>query len=56
VFNVGDMLTGFDSLRAMAQTPDHIIPGHDPAVRQRYPFFKDETFDIVALHETPTPS
>ena len=55
VFNVGDMLAGFDTLRALAQTPDHIIPGHDPAVRQRYPFFQDESLDIVALHQLPMP-
>lgn len=51
VFNVGDMLAGFDTLRSLAQTPDHIVPGHDPDVRQRYPFWKDAAHDIVALHQ-----
>ncbi len=36
-FNVGDMMQAFDRLRALAETPDHIVPGHDPIVMQRYP-------------------
>ncbi|MCB4823489.1 N-acyl homoserine lactonase family protein [Roseicella aerolata] len=36
-FHVGDMLEGFDRLRALAPGPRHIIPGHDPLVMQRYP-------------------
>jgi len=55
VFHVGDMLAGFDTLRALAQTPDHIVPGHDPEVRRRYPFWKDAGLDIVSLHEVPAP-
>lgn len=54
VFNVGEMLTGFDTLRSLAQTPDHIVPGHDPDVRKRYPFWNDAALDIVALHHQPT--
>ncbi|MBK1660224.1 N-acyl homoserine lactonase family protein [Paracraurococcus ruber] len=36
-FHVGDMLEGFDRLRALAPTPRHIVPGHDPEVMRRYP-------------------
>lgn len=36
-FHVGEMLEGFDRLRAVAPTPQHIVPGHDPLVMQRYP-------------------
>ncbi|WP_421990488.1 N-acyl homoserine lactonase family protein [Roseococcus sp.] len=36
-FHVGEMLDGFDRLRAAASSPAHIIPGHDPLVMQRYP-------------------
>ncbi|TDH64514.1 N-acyl homoserine lactonase family protein [Dankookia rubra] len=36
-FHVGDMLEGFDQLKRLAPTPQHIIPGHDPLVMQRYP-------------------
>jgi len=37
VFNVGDMLDSFQKLRRLAETPAHIIPGHDPLVLERYP-------------------
>ena len=36
-FHVGEMLEGFDRLLAVAPSPDHIVPGHDPLVMQRYP-------------------
>jgi glyoxylase-like metal-dependent hydrolase (beta-lactamase superfamily II) len=36
-FHVGDMLEGFDRLRALAPSPRHIVPGHDPEVMRRYP-------------------
>lgn len=55
VFNVGDMLEGFDKLRALADSPDHIIPGHDPEVRRRYPAFGAPEIDVYALHEHPIP-
>ena len=31
------MVEGYDKLRALAESPQHIIPGHDPLVMQRYP-------------------
>jgi glyoxylase-like metal-dependent hydrolase (beta-lactamase superfamily II) len=37
VYNVGDMLEGFRTLRQLATSPSHIIPGHDPLVMERYP-------------------
>jgi glyoxylase-like metal-dependent hydrolase (beta-lactamase superfamily II) len=37
VFDVGAMRSGFDTLRRLASTPDHIVPGHDPLVLERYP-------------------
>lgn len=37
VYNVGDMIDGWRRVRALADTADHIIPGHDPAVMERYP-------------------
>ena len=36
VFHVGQMLEGFDKLRASAPSPQHIVPGHDPLVMERY--------------------
>ncbi|MBV9116973.1 MAG: N-acyl homoserine lactonase family protein, partial [Acetobacteraceae bacterium] len=35
--HIGDMLRGYDLLRAAAPSPAHIIPGHDPLVMRRYP-------------------
>lgn len=37
VFNVQEMVDGFGKLRGLAETPEHIIPGHDPLVMSRYP-------------------
>ena len=37
IYNLGDMLHGYERLRAMASTEDHIVPGHDPEVARRYP-------------------
>jgi glyoxylase-like metal-dependent hydrolase (beta-lactamase superfamily II) len=37
VLHVGDMLQGFDTLRAHAPSRQHIVPGHDPDVMRRYP-------------------
>ncbi|HTP60650.1 MAG TPA: N-acyl homoserine lactonase family protein [Burkholderiales bacterium] len=37
VFNVADMVEGYARLRALADSPAHIIPGHDPQVLARYP-------------------
>jgi glyoxylase-like metal-dependent hydrolase (beta-lactamase superfamily II) len=37
VYNVADMVEGYDRLRALAASPGHIIPGHDPLVLARYP-------------------
>ncbi len=55
-FHVGQMLEGFDSLRAQASSPAHIVPGHDPLVMKRYPpASADLTGIAVKLHEPPLP-
>ncbi len=36
-FEIGKMLEAYDSLRALAPSPGHIVPGHDPLVLRRYP-------------------
>ena len=36
-FHVGDTLEGYSRLRAIAPSPDHIVPGHDPLVMRLYP-------------------
>ena len=37
IYNLADMVRGFDALEAQAETPGHIVPGHDPLVLERYP-------------------
>jgi glyoxylase-like metal-dependent hydrolase (beta-lactamase superfamily II) len=37
IFNLGHVLEGYDTLRRLADSPRHIIPGHDPLVMARYP-------------------
>ena len=37
VFNLADMMEGFNKIEELADSPEHIIPGHDPEVLRRYP-------------------
>jgi glyoxylase-like metal-dependent hydrolase (beta-lactamase superfamily II) len=37
VYHLGEMLEGFDTLRRLADSAKHIVPGHDPLVMERYP-------------------
>lgn len=52
-FHVGLMLDGFDRLRALAPSPHHIVPGHDPAVMHRYPAVPGLEGIAVELHRAP---
>jgi glyoxylase-like metal-dependent hydrolase (beta-lactamase superfamily II) len=36
-YNVGEVLEGYETLKKLAPSRTHIIPGHDPAVLDRYP-------------------
>jgi glyoxylase-like metal-dependent hydrolase (beta-lactamase superfamily II) len=36
-YNVGDMIDAFRTVERLADSPDHIIPGHDPLVMRWYP-------------------
>ena len=36
VWSVADMVEGYGKLRALAESPGHVIPGHDPLVLERY--------------------
>ncbi len=37
VWSLADMVEGYRRLSALADSPAHIIPGHDPLVLERYP-------------------
>jgi glyoxylase-like metal-dependent hydrolase (beta-lactamase superfamily II) len=52
-FHVGEMLEGFDRLRAAAESPAHIVPGHDPLVMARYPAPTADLKGVVARLDVP---
>ena len=47
VYDVGEMIEGYATLRRLAASPKHIIPGHDPLVLQRYPAVSPELKGIA---------
>ena len=54
VFNVGEMLEGHRRCHQLAESPDHVVPGHDPLVMARYPAVSKELQGIaVRLDEPP---
>lgn len=54
VYNVADMLEGFQTLRRLATSRNHIVPGHDPMVMDRYPVARPGMEDwIVRLDVDP---
>lgn len=48
VWSVADMVQGYRRLRELAESPEHIIPGHDPLVLERYPAPSPELRGIIA--------
>ncbi len=36
-YNIADTIRGYETLKELASSPGHIIPGHDPLVLARYP-------------------
>lgn len=48
VANVAQMLEGFKTIQRLAETPAHVIPGHDPLVLGRYPAAKRGLEGIAA--------
>ncbi len=46
VFNVGEMIEGYATLRRLADSPGHIVPGHDPLVMARY---REPTAELAGI-------
>jgi glyoxylase-like metal-dependent hydrolase (beta-lactamase superfamily II) len=46
-FNLGDMVNAYCTLRELAESPRHIIPGHDPLVMRYYPAASPELEGIA---------
>jgi hypothetical protein len=45
---VAEVHEGFNSLKRLAISQDHIIPGQDPPVMARYPVAKPDMEDWIA--------
>lgn len=55
VLNLGDMLNGYQTMNQLADSPDHVVPGHDPLVMQYYPAPSPELQGVVVrLDVAPT--
>ena len=53
-YNLGEVLEGYERLKKLATSPDHIVPGHDPLVLARYPAAKPGLEGwVVRLDEGP---
>ena len=52
-FHIGEMLEGFDKLRALAPDESHIVPGHDPLVMKLYPAPSPELEGIAVRLDVP---
>jgi glyoxylase-like metal-dependent hydrolase (beta-lactamase superfamily II) len=48
VYNVGDMVEGWRKAHRLADSPGHVIPGHDPLVLARYPAPSKDLEGVVA--------
>lgn len=54
VYNVGDMIEGYARAYSLADSRNHVIPGHDPDVLRRYPKSKAGLKDwVVRLDADP---
>ncbi|HTA51151.1 MAG TPA: N-acyl homoserine lactonase family protein [Candidatus Acidoferrum sp.] len=54
VYSIAEMLEGFNLLYRLADSPDHIVPGHDPLVMRYYPAVSKELAGIaVRLDAAP---
>ncbi len=51
--DVGDYLDGLQTVRRLASSPRHIIPGHDPLVLEQYPAARSGLSDIVRVDLEP---
>lgn len=51
--NIPDLLEGYDRVRAAADSPQHIVPGHDPEVMKRYPAVSKELEGIAVRLDLP---
>jgi len=56
-YNVAEVLEGYHTIRRLAASDDHVVPGHDPAVIETYPALSPTLAGIaVRLDAAPNPS
>jgi glyoxylase-like metal-dependent hydrolase (beta-lactamase superfamily II) len=53
VFHVGDMVRGFERIRELADSEDHVVPGHDALVMKKYPAPSPQLEGIAVLLDVP---
>ena len=53
VNNLAEMLEGYRTMGKLADSPQHIIPGHDPLVLKRYPLSRNGLAGTVRLDIAP---
>jgi glyoxylase-like metal-dependent hydrolase (beta-lactamase superfamily II) len=53
VVDVEDTLKGYARLKALAASPRHVVPGHDPLVLKRYPALNSQTQGFVHRLDVP---
>jgi len=54
IFEIDKVLAGYDRLKELADTPEHIVAGHDPLVMELYPPVSGDLEGIaVRLDEAP---
>jgi glyoxylase-like metal-dependent hydrolase (beta-lactamase superfamily II) len=51
--DIADVLKGYDRLKALAASPRHVVPGHDPLVLERYPALSSQSQGIVHRLDAP---
>jgi glyoxylase-like metal-dependent hydrolase (beta-lactamase superfamily II) len=47
VYHVEDMIAGWSKLKRLAESPQHVVPGHDPLVMRQYPALKRSLEGVV---------
>ena len=53
VYNVADMVRGYEIMRGLAESNDHVIPGHDSKVVDFYPAPRPDLEGIVVRLDVP---
>jgi glyoxylase-like metal-dependent hydrolase (beta-lactamase superfamily II) len=53
VYNLGALFEGYRTIRRLADSENHIVPGHDPQVLAIYPLAADDTAGWIARVDLP---